>query len=136
MHELSIAESIIESVSRHEAVRGGRRVSRVGVRVGDTSGVNAEALAFCFEIAIRETDLDGASLDLERVPVRFRCEGCGHEFEPIDFNPACPACGAERGELIAGDELSLTYLELRDETNGTGVDGRRSAEGEEWRTRG
>lgn len=114
MHELSIAESIVDSVRRQPLVREGRQVARVGVRVGDTSGVNAEALAFCFEIAVRGTALDGAALDLERVPVRFRCGGCGHEFEPVDFDPRCPSCGADRGQLVGGDELALTYLELHE----------------------
>jgi len=119
MHELSIAESIVDAVGRHEAVRGGRRVSRIGIRVGDTSGVNAEALAFCFDIATRGTFLEGAALDLERVPVVFRCEGCGREFEPVDFDPRCPGCGAARGRLAGGDELALAYLELEDQA-GTG----------------
>ncbi len=112
MHELSIAESIVDSVHQQPAVRAGRRVAKIGVRVGDTSGVNAEALAFCFDVAVRGTDLDGAALDLERVPVRFRCESCEHEFEPVDFDPRCPSCGTDRGQLVGGDELSLTYLEL------------------------
>jgi hydrogenase nickel incorporation protein HypA/HybF len=118
MHELSIAESIADSVRQHAALRGGRRVRRIGVRVGDTSGVNAEALDFCFAIVVRGTDLEGAALDLERVPVRFRCEACGHEFEPAEFDPRCPACGVERGRLSGGDELSLAYLELDDEEPG------------------
>jgi len=114
MHELSVAESIADSVRRHPALQGGRKVRRIGVQVGDTSGVNAEALDFCFTIVVRGTELDGAALDLERVPVRFRCETCGHEFEPVEFNPRCPACGGERGRLAGGDELSLAYLELDD----------------------
>ncbi len=114
MHELSIAESIVDAVRRQPPVREGRRVARIGVRVGDTSGVNAEALAFCFEVALRGTELDGAVLDLERVPVRFRCDGCGREFEPVDFDPRCPSCGADRGRLVGGDELSLTHLELEE----------------------
>jgi hydrogenase nickel incorporation protein HypA/HybF len=118
VHELSIAESILESVRRQPAVREGRRVGRIGVRVGETSGVNAEALAFCFDIAVRGTELDGAALDLERVPVRFRCDTCGHEFEPVDFNPLCPSCGAERGQLVGGDELALIYLELQEPGRG------------------
>jgi hydrogenase nickel incorporation protein HypA/HybF len=120
MHELSIAESIVEAVRQHEAVRGGRRVARIGVRVGETSGVNAEALAFCFDIAIRGTFLEGAALDLDRVPVVFRCESCGHEFEPVEFDPRCPRCGDERGRLVGGDELALAYLELED-GGGTGA---------------
>ena len=114
MHELSVAQSIMESVREHPEVRGGRRVGRIGVRVGETSGVNAEALTFCFAVAAGGTDLEGAVLDVERIPVTFRCGGCAREFEPIDFNPRCPTCSSELGRLVGGDELALAYLELED----------------------
>jgi hydrogenase nickel incorporation protein HypA/HybF len=112
MHELSIAQSIVDSAREHAARNDGRRVLRVGVRVGAISGVAVEALEFCFEMTVKGTDLDGAGLDLERVPVRFRCRGCAHEFQPVDFEAACPACGGGDASMIAGDELALAYLEL------------------------
>ncbi|HSK09202.1 MAG TPA: hydrogenase maturation nickel metallochaperone HypA [Vicinamibacterales bacterium] len=111
---MSIAESILDSVRRQAALHGGRRVSRIGVVVGETSGVNADALGFCFEIVVRGTEFEGVALDLEAVSVRFRCEACQHEFTPADFDPRCPACAAERGRLVAGEELALSYLELQD----------------------
>ena len=69
MHELSIAQSIVDSAREHAALNGGRRVLRIGVRVGEISGVAVEALEFCFGMTVKDTDLDGAALDLERVPV-------------------------------------------------------------------
>ena len=115
MHELSIAQSIVDSVLAHQKQHGGRRVTTIGVRVGEVSGVNAEALEFCFGATIEDTPLAGAALALERVAVRYRCHDCGHEFEPVEFNPACPACASIVTAMIAGDELALAYLELEDE---------------------
>jgi hydrogenase nickel incorporation protein HypA/HybF len=112
MHELSIAQSIVDSARTHAAGHQGRRVLRIGVRVGAISGVAVEALEFCFEMTVRGTDMEGAGLDLERVPVRYRCQGCAHEFQPADFEAACPACGGGAASMIAGDELALSYLEL------------------------
>jgi hydrogenase nickel incorporation protein HypA/HybF len=118
MHELSIAESILDSVRSHAAVQGGRRVCRVGVRIGDTSGVNADALEFCFGLAAKDTQLEGATLEIERVPVRFRCGACAEEFLPVDFGPRCPSCGAEAGRLVGGDELGLSFLEFEEPDRG------------------
>jgi hydrogenase nickel incorporation protein HypA/HybF len=114
MHELSIAESILRSVREHADERGGQRLSRVGVLVGDTSGVNADALNFCFGLVLKDTGLEGAALEIERVQVRFRCESCGSEFLPVDFGPRCLSCGAEAARLVAGDELRLSFLEFED----------------------
>src|SRR5512139_4044981 len=107
MHELSIAQSIVDSAREHAAAHGGRRVLRVGVRVGEISGVAVDALEFCFGMTVKDTDLDGAALDFERVPVRYRCGGCAHEFHPVEFLAECPACGHSGSTMVAGDELGL-----------------------------
>jgi hydrogenase nickel incorporation protein HypA/HybF len=112
MHELSIAQAIVDSARGHAAGQGARRVLRVGVRVGEISGVNADALEFCFEMTARETVLEGAALDLERIPVRYRCDACAEEFPAANFTVACPACGSGETRMVAGDELALSYLEL------------------------
>ncbi len=112
MHELSIAQSIADGAREHALRNGGRRVLRIGVRVGEISGVAVEALQFCFDMTVRDTDLDGAVLDLEPVPVRYRCATCGHEFHPVEFLADCPACGATGASMVAGDELGMSFLEL------------------------
>jgi len=112
MHELSIAQSIADGAREHASQNGGRRVLRIGVRVGEISGVAVEALQFCFEMTVKDTDLDGAALDLEPVPVRYRCAACGHEFHPVEFLADCPACGAIGASMVAGDELGMSFLEL------------------------
>ena len=112
MHELSIAQSIADSAREQAALHGGRRVLGIGVRVGDLSGVAIDSLEFCFGMTVKDTDLDGARLELERVAVRFSCRACGREFEPVEFDAVCPACGSLDSKMIAGDELSVHYLEL------------------------
>jgi hydrogenase nickel incorporation protein HypA/HybF len=112
MHELSIAQSIADSAREHAAQHGARRVLRIGVRIGEISGVNADALDFCFGMTVKDTELEGATLDLERVDVRYRCDRCGQEFPAADFTVACPGCASSETRLVAGDELALSYLEL------------------------
>ncbi len=112
MHELSIAQAIVDSAREQASLHAGRRVLRIGVRVGEISGVAAEALEFCFALTTKDTDLDGAALDVEQVPVRFRCAACEHEFHPVEFLADCPACGSTGASMVAGDELALAFLEL------------------------
>jgi hydrogenase nickel incorporation protein HypA/HybF len=112
VHELSIAQSIVDSAREHAVKNGGRRVLRIGVRVGEISGVAVEALEFCFGMTVKGTDLDGAVLDLERVPVSYRCGSCRHEFHPVEFLADCPACGSTGSSMVAGDELGMSFLEL------------------------
>jgi hydrogenase nickel incorporation protein HypA/HybF len=49
MHELSIANSILEAVRAEAVRRPGVRLLKVGLRVGELAGVEPEALSFCFD---------------------------------------------------------------------------------------
>jgi hydrogenase nickel incorporation protein HypA/HybF len=111
MHELSIAQSLVDSVRAHASSHGGAPVVRIGVRIGELSGVDPESLRFSFDILIRGTDLEQATLDIERVALRQRCEQCAQEFPVVDFTLSCPTCAAVT-RLVSGDELQLTHLEL------------------------
>jgi hydrogenase nickel incorporation protein HypA/HybF len=64
LHELSLAEGLVDLVAERTA---GRQVVAVNLRVGDRSGVVADALAFCFDVVTVETPLAGAVLHIEEV---------------------------------------------------------------------
>jgi hydrogenase nickel incorporation protein HypA/HybF len=64
VHELSLAEGLVDLVAERTT---GRRVVAVNLRVGDRSGVIADALAFCFDVVTVETPLAGAVLRIEEV---------------------------------------------------------------------
>jgi hydrogenase nickel incorporation protein HypA/HybF len=66
MHELSIALSLVDAVC-DELPRLGDRVTvrSVRVRVGPLSGVVPHALAFAFEVAVDESPIAGARLEIE-----------------------------------------------------------------------
>jgi hydrogenase nickel incorporation protein HypA/HybF len=121
VHELSLASAIASIASDHAR---GRRVTRVEVRVGALRQVVPEALTFAFELVVEGTELDGAELALEHVPVRVRCVGCGAEGEPNAFPLLCTACGSTAVQIGAGDELLVESLELEDDVVTELVEGR------------
>lgn len=112
MHELGIAQSIFTSVLEEAQAHGGGRVTRIGLRIGELSGVNAEALRFSFGVTIQDTELAHAELDIEEIPLGFRCARCEHEFRVVNYETVCPACGSPDTRAAHGDELQISYLEL------------------------
>lgn len=112
MHELSIADAILETVRGEASRRAGARIVAVGVRVGELSGVNPDALRFSFEALVAGTELDPLSLEIEPCPRRERCEECGETFEPAEFTLICPNCGGHDTRCISGHELEVAYLEI------------------------
>ncbi len=116
MHELSIANSILEAVRTEAQRRAGFRILKVGVRVGELSGVVPDALSFGFEALVRGTDFEPLALEIEFCPRRHRCARCEHIFVVTDYDPACPICGELETVCIGGEELELAYLEIEEAT--------------------
>ena len=114
MHELSIANSILDAVRAEAARRPGARFLNVGVRVGELSGVEPDALSFSFDALVKNSDLQPLALEIERRPRCQRCPACGRVFRVHDYDITCPDCGEERTCCVSGDELEMTYLELED----------------------
>jgi hydrogenase nickel incorporation protein HypA/HybF len=113
MHELSIAESILNRI-HEESVRRGARIIAVGVRIGELSGVDPDALSFGFEVPSKDTPLEGVMLEIDFRKRKQRCNSCGGEFETDVMLTTCPACGNPETVCIAGDELDIAYIELED----------------------
>ncbi|MGE5204176.1 MAG: hydrogenase maturation nickel metallochaperone HypA [Chlamydiota bacterium] len=114
MHELGIATSVLQA-ARQEALRHpGSRLRKVKLRLGELSGVNAEALSFCFEVLTREGNREPLELEIESCPRRQRCPACEQTFTVRDYDLTCPTCGAAETEFAGGDELELASLEMED----------------------
>lgn len=113
MHELSIAQSLLAAVQRQLPSGARHPVKSVRVRLGGLSGVTADALSFSFSLASRGTPAERAALEIEAVPIVFRCRKCDWEDSAASFVRECPAC---RGvlDLVSGDELDLVSIEVGD----------------------
>jgi hydrogenase nickel incorporation protein HypA/HybF len=114
MHELGIANSVLEAVQAEAARRPGAVPVKVGVRVGDLAGIDPDALAFGFEVLTAGTEWQTLKLDIETRPREHRCSACGATFRVTDYNFVCPSCGGLRSECVGGDELELVYLEMEE----------------------
>ena len=119
MHELSIALSIVEGVEEELAsgvcrnAREDERVETVHLRLGPLSGVVKEALLFSFEVASAGTQLEGARLEIEDVPVVLYCPKCEGEREAASIrNLVCAQCGTPAGDVRSGAEMQVFAIEL------------------------
>jgi len=114
MHEMGIANSILEAVATEVRRHPGSRASKVGVRIGELAAIDADSLRFCFDALSRDTDLEGLQLQIEICPRRHRCDPCSETFDVHDYEFACPKCGSMHTKFVSGDELELAYLEVEE----------------------
>jgi hydrogenase nickel incorporation protein HypA/HybF len=115
MHELAIAQNIIEIVQQSVPVEQVGAVRAVRVRVGQLSGVVPDSLDFCFSVMVNDTGMRQASLAIEQVPTISECRDCAHRFPIEDLAFICPACKGTSLDLISGRELEVVEIELADD---------------------
>jgi hydrogenase nickel incorporation protein HypA/HybF len=108
MHELAIAESLVEAV---QARTGRQTVVSVRLQVGRLSGVVPDALMFAFELAAQGTPLEGAQLLIEEPAGRLHCRTCQADQRRDDLILLCE-CGSADVEVTAGRELALLNAEV------------------------
>jgi hydrogenase nickel incorporation protein HypA/HybF len=108
MHELSIAESVVEAITSRT---GDRHVSRVLLEVGTLSGVSPDSLSFCFELATEGTPVHGARLDIEQPIGQAHCLTCDAEFGLPDLIMLCP-CGSSNVMVLSGEQLRILSVEM------------------------
>ena len=117
MHELALAQSILDAVRRELEAYPGATPVRVGVKVGALAAVDVDALQFGFKVAVRGTKWSRLRLDAELIPAEAHCLACGHrtraEFTVLD----CERCGSSQTVMHGSDELDLTSLEVESDGN-------------------
>jgi len=122
MHELSIAASIVESVTDAAHAYPGARVKEVRLRVGALASVIEDSLQFCWGLAVEGTPLADAVLAINMLPVILHCDGCGVDSEVAGVQSfRCPGCGALAADLRQGRELEIESIELEEPETSTPV---------------
>lgn len=112
MHEMGLAQNILDIVVRTAEQNDVDKVVRINVRAGQLRGIVPEQLQFCFGFVAREsTVVDGAELVIETVPIKGRCKKCDHRFAVEEYRFVCPECGHEDIDVLEGMELLVSNIE-------------------------
>jgi hydrogenase nickel incorporation protein HypA/HybF len=117
MHEMGIALQIIEITSASIPPElNGSPVELIRLKVGKLSAVIPDNLRFCFEVASKDTAVEGAELVIEEIPVEARCNDCRNEWTITEPAFACPACKGGSIEMLSGRELDIESIEVREKS--------------------
>jgi len=111
MHEMSIAENLIEQILRFAEEHDAMQVIAVEVVCGEMQQVVPEALHLAFNAVKAGTLASEAELTILEQGLEAKCRACRHEFTAQIDNFLCPECEEADVELIAGDEIILQSME-------------------------
>ena len=116
MHEMGIALQIIEIATASippnlEDVR----IETVNLKIGKLAAVVPDSLRFCFDVAVKDTLLEGAKLAIEELPVVAKCKDCHTQWTISGPAFSCENCGSGSLEIISGRELDIESIEISEE---------------------
>jgi hydrogenase nickel incorporation protein HypA/HybF len=112
MHEMGIAQSILDIVRQEMDRHGAGKVNLIRLMVGEFTAVVPHSLNFCFEVLTKDTPFEGVKLEMITVPLTGQCRECGEEFSVKNYQFICPKCGSKDIETIQGNELFIKEIEV------------------------
>lgn len=112
MHEMALTESIVQAIEESAGRHGYSAVTGVWVEVGALSGVEAEALRFCFDAVARGTIAEGARFEIVATEGAAWCLRCSKTVTIAQRFDACPDCGSHQLQITGGEELRIKELEV------------------------
>ena len=112
MHEMSLAESMLQIIEDSARSNPFARVKTVWVEVGQLAGVEKEALRFCFDAVTRDGLAEGAQLEIIETAGEGRCMSCLKSVKLAERYDPCPECGGYPVEVTGGTEMRIKELEV------------------------
>lgn len=112
MHEMSLAEGIVQLVEDTVRAEGCARVRTVWLEIGQLAAVEQEALRFCFDAVTRDSVAEGARLEIIETPGQGWCMQCERAVAVSAMYDPCPHCGSYQIQVTGGNEMRVKELEV------------------------
>lgn len=112
MHEMSLCESILQTLEQQAALQNYSRVKTVYLEIGALAGVEIEALRFSFEWVVKGSLAESARLEIIPIPGRAWCRACSRQVTVTQFYDPCPRCGSHPLQVTGGDQMRIKQLEV------------------------
>ena len=110
MHELSVAQNIIEIVTDFAKKNHAKRVMEVVLDIGAVSGVVPDNLEFAWEVSAKNTIAENALIKINYIEAKAVCLDCKKEFNLDDIYSICEYCLSTRYDIIQGKELKVKSI--------------------------
>jgi hydrogenase nickel incorporation protein HypA/HybF len=112
MHEMSLAEGMLQIVEDTARSNDARRVTAVWLEIGTLAQVERDALRFCFDAVTRGGIAYGARLEIIDTPGAAWCMPCGGRVAIAAIGDACPQCGGYQLQVVAGSDMRLKEIAI------------------------
>lgn len=112
MHEMALAEGIMQILEDQAKSQHFERVKTVWLEIGELSHVDPDAIRFCFDAVAHDTIVEGANLEIDRVPGQAWCHTCARHVKISKLVDPCPLCDRYQLQVTGGEDMRVRELEV------------------------
>lgn len=109
---MSLCESLVQVVEEQAKAQNYSKVKTVYLEIGAFSGIEVDAMVFCFDVVCRGTIADSAKLNITELPAKAWCFDCSKEITISNRLDSCPDCDSYSIQAKGGDEMRIKELEV------------------------
>ncbi|MDH2998545.1 hydrogenase nickel incorporation protein HybF [Pasteurellaceae bacterium LFhippo2] len=113
MHELSLAQNIMDIVEEQCRKNNVNKVTALWLELGVLSCVEQSALEFCFEMITKDTVAENCQIHFIPIPALAYCWQCQKQVEIQINHNACPHCNSTHLQHRMGNELRIREIEVK-----------------------
>jgi len=110
MHEMSIAQSILEIVDSESRKAGVERVEELELEIGKLAGIEYETLEFSLKVLAPGTAIEGSRMVIDKPEGKAECQDCGHGFVTDSPVTICPECRSFSCNIVSGKQLRVKSI--------------------------
>ena len=122
MHELSMAQGILNAVLETAEANDAIKVTDMVIEIGKLAMLNPEQLKFMLGVLCKDTIAENAEIVIEDIDVEIKCYNCDFEgIADIDdsdhYAPMilCPKCESHRVEVLNGRDVTVKNISIERE---------------------
>ncbi|MCI0472263.1 MAG: hydrogenase maturation nickel metallochaperone HypA [Ignavibacteria bacterium] len=112
MHELSVAQNIVEILNDNINQYECSKVKTVLLEIGEYSGIIPDSLKFCFDSIKSDSPFENAELLIKNIPFRIYCKSCKSETGNNFGMRICEKCGGYDTVVVSGTEMKIIDVEI------------------------
>lgn len=112
MHELGIMTDVLDTALRVCEENGGKKVSKITLKVGLMSGIIPTYIQSFFDVISKDTKASGAKLEVLAEPAVFICRKCGQttSYDALGPEYICQSCGSQALRMTSGYSFQIVSV--------------------------
>lgn len=110
MHELSIADSVLEMILKEAQQHAFAHVQSITLRIGTVAGIEIDLLKRYLPMVFENTVADNADIIIEHVAAEAICNHCQQQSTLQSLHQSCPHCDTFQWQWLCGKDIQIKDL--------------------------